>query len=180
VSTAFIAVGSNFPDALSGGPAAGLEDSPLLLVTRDTIPPATAAELTRLKPAQIAILGGPSVVSSAVESALGAYAVTGAAGVARHAGADRYATASTLSAAAFPTNVSTVYIATGANYPDALAGGAAAAYEDSPLLLVTGTAIPPTTAAELVRLSPARIVILGGPSVVSSAVEASLAAYLAP
>jgi putative cell wall-binding protein len=181
VSTAYIAVGSNFPDALAGGPAAALEDSPLLLVTSTSIPPATAAELTRLKPATIVVLGSAAgAISEAVKTALGAYATTGPGGVLRYAGVDRYATAAAISASVFPPDVSTVYLATGLNYPDALAGGPAAAVEDSPLLLVSSGSIPPATAAELVRLSPARIVVLGGPSVVSASVESALAAYVAP
>ena len=180
VSAAYVAVGTNYPDALAGGPAAGLEDSPLLLVTLSTIPTSTAAELTRLKPATIVVLGSAGVISDGVKAALGGYATTGAAGVVRHAGPDRYATAAAISAAVNPTDVSAVYVATGLNYPDALAGGAAAAFEDSPLLLVSFGSIPATTAAELARLSPGRIVVLGGPSVVSDSVLNALAAYVAP
>ena len=180
-SAAYIAVGTNYPDALAGGPAAGLEDSPLLLVTKTTIPGATAAELTRLKPASIVVLGGAGVISDAVRNALLGYTAGGGSGsVLRFSGADRYATAAAISAAVFPTGVSTVYIATGTNYPDALAGGAAASFEDSPLLLVTAGTIPAATSAELSRLKPRRIVVLGGPSVVSNAVLNALAAYLAP
>jgi putative cell wall-binding protein len=180
VSAAYVAVGTNYPDALAGVPAAALEDSPLLLVTRDTIPAATAAELTRLKPATIVVLGGTGVISEVVKSALAAYAVTGGAGVVRYAGADRYATAAAISSAVNPTDVSTAYVAIGTNYPDALAGGAAAAYEDSPLLLVTFGSIPAATAGELTRLSPGRIVVLGGTGVISNTVFNALAAYVAP
>jgi putative cell wall-binding protein len=180
VSAAYVAVGTNYPDALAGGPAAALEDSPLLLVTRDTIPAATAAELARLRPATIVVLGGTGVISDAVKAALGAYATTGAAGVVRYAGADRYATAAAISSAVNPSDVSTAYVAIGTNYPDALAGGAAAAYEDSPLLLVTFGSIPASTAAELARLSPGRIVVLGGTGVISNTVFNALAAYVAP
>lgn len=72
--------------------------------------------------------------------------------------------------------VDTVYIATGDNYPDALVAGRA--FEgDGPILLVGRDNIPQPTIDELVRLNPRRIVIIGGTAVVSSAVEAQLAAY---
>ena len=180
-SAAYVSVGTNYPDALAGGPAAGLEDSPLLLLTKTTIPAETAAELTRLKPASIVVLGGTGVISDAVRNALVGYTAGGGSGsVIRLAGADRYATAAAISAVLFPTGVSTAYIATGTNYPDALAGGAAASFEDAPLLLVTASTIPAATAAELSRLKPRRIVVLGGPSVVSNAVLSALDAYVYP
>jgi len=97
--------------------------------------------------------------------------------VSRLAGADRYATAAAISAATFAPGVDVVYLAIGTNFPDALAGAAAAGHKGGPLLLVAGDSLPPATRAELARLKPARIVILGSTSVVSSAVlQASEAA----
>ncbi len=96
--------------------------------------------------------------------------------VTRLFGADRYATAAAISAATYAANATVVYIATGQGYADALAGGAAAGLEKGPLLLVPGTSIPAIVAAELNRLKPARIVVLGGPSVVSDAVKLGLKA----
>jgi len=70
VGVVYIATGLNFPDALAGAPAAGLNGAPVLLVKYDSIPPATATELARLRPARIVILGGAGVVSAAVARAL--------------------------------------------------------------------------------------------------------------
>ena len=53
----------------------------------------------------------------------------------RIGGADRYATAADLSLAVYPGGASTVFIASGAAYPDGLAGGAEAARLGAPLLL---------------------------------------------
>ncbi len=96
--------------------------------------------------------------------------------VTRLAGPDRYATAVAISAATYAANASVVYIATGLGYADALAGAAAAGLERGPLLLVPGTAIPAVVAAELSRLKPARIVVLGGTGVVSESVKLGLKA----
>jgi putative cell wall-binding protein len=176
VSAAYIAVGTDFPDALSGAAAAGVNRDPVLLVTTNSIPASVGAELTRLVPARIVILGGPGAVSGGVEAALDGY-TTGP--VQRLAGPDRYATSAAISAATFTPGVPVAYVAVGSNFPDALAGAAAAGHVGAPVLLVRTDAIPAPIAAELARLAPGRIVVLGGPSVVSGAVESALHGYTA-
>jgi len=167
VDVAYLATGANFPDALAGAAAAGMQHAPILLVTRDAIPVSAAAELLRLQPKRIVILGSTAVVSSAVGTEARDYT---AGEVTRIAGADRYSTAAAISAATFAPGVPVAYLATGANFPDALAGAAVAGSQGAPILLVTATEIPAATVTELKRLKPARIVILGSTSVVSSAV----------
>jgi len=168
VPVAFIATGANFPDALAAGPAAAHAGGPVLLVRRDEIPGATAAELTRLRPGRIVLLGAPAVVSNSVATQLRAYATSGK--VNRIAGANRYDTAALVSRYHFPQGATVVYVATGANFPDALAGGAVAGLYDGPILLVTARDVPDTTAAELQRLDPDRIVVLGSSAIISNAV----------
>ena len=68
-----------------------------------------------------------------------------------------------------------MYIATGATFPDGLAGTPAAARANGPLLIVPGT-LTAEVAAELRRLNPPRIVLLGGTGSVSSAIAAQIAA----
>lgn len=69
-----------------------------------------------------------------------------------------------------------VYIATGANFPDALAAAATAALGLGPVLLVEQNAVPQPTLDELGRLQPADIVIVGGTAVISSGVQSQLQA----
>jgi putative cell wall-binding protein len=99
-------------------------------------------------------------------------------GVNRRAGADRYATALAISAS-FAPRVPVLYVATGADFPDALSAAPAAAAQGGPLLLVPSTG--PTTAIlnEIRRLEPARIVVVGGEGAVSSTTYQTLRA-LAP
>ncbi|MEW5992550.1 MAG: cell wall-binding repeat-containing protein [Chloroflexota bacterium] len=174
VSAVYIATGANFPDALAGAAAAAAEDAPTLLVTRTTIPDATRAELSRLKPGRIVILGGTSVVSTDVGAALRAYTPGP---VVRIAGADRYATSAEISRVTFAPGVAKAYVATGANFPDALGGAAAAGRNGAPVLLVAPDRLPEAVAAELRRLAPAEIIVLGGAAAVSNAVAEALAAY---
>jgi len=175
VPVVYVATGENYPDALTGGPAAAKLGGPILLTRKDTVPAATVAELKRLKPRRIVVLGGTGVVSRAVEKALKGH-TSGA--VTRLAGADRYGTGAAISRNAYKPGVPIVYIATGVNFPDALAGGAAGALDDGPVLLVSGASIPKATKDELTRLKPKRIVVLGGTAAVPQSVRQALDAYI--
>ena len=94
--------------------------------------------------------------------------------VTRLGGADRYATAVAVSAATYSPGVSVAYLASGTGFADALAGAPAAGMQGGPVLLVTPTSIPAVVVAELTRLHPARIVILGGTGAVSGAVQTAI------
>lgn len=175
VPIAYVAVGTNFPDALAAGAAAVRRGGPVLLVTSTNVPGPTAQELARLAPARIVVVGGRAVISDAVVNTLAGYATTGE--VRRLAGANRYATAAVISRDAFSQGVPVAYVATGQNFPDALTGVAAAGSQGGPILLTQPHALPTETADELRRLRPARIVVLGGTSVISASVAGALASY---
>jgi len=174
VKAVYLATAATFPDALSGGAVAGRVGGPILLVNRNSIPSATAAELARLKPAKIVILGGTSVVSESVRLGVDRYTVGP---VSRLAGADRYATSVNISRSAYGSS-DYVFIATGSNFPDGLAGGPVAALLPGPLLLVTPTQLPSVVKSELQRLGPDRVFILGGSGVVSGNVVKAIDAAL--
>jgi putative cell wall-binding protein len=94
--------------------------------------------------------------------------------VTRLSGLDRYATAVSVSKAGYPTTAPVVYVATGSDYPDALAAAPAAAKQGGPLLLTTSSTLPAAVADEIKRLKPRTIVVVGGPGVVSPAVVSRL------
>jgi putative cell wall-binding protein/GH43 family beta-xylosidase len=169
----YVATGERFPDALAASAAAGKERSPVLLVTHGSVPPETEAELRRLAPGHIIVMGGPEAISDAVYNHLAQFPKGG---LHREAGVNRYHTAALVSRLTFPT-AGVVYVATGERFPDALAAGAAGARNGGPVLLVTPNDIPIDTRRELERLRPARIVIVGGPAAVSEGVEAALRGF---
>ncbi len=173
VRTVYVATGRNFPDALAAAARAGALGGPVLLVGTDSVPAATRTELERLDPATVVIAGGTAVVSERVERTLRSLLPDAA--VSRRAGGDRYETAARI-AAAF-SRADGVYVASGANFPDALAGAARAADHRAPVLLVRPGSVPAATAQQLERLAPDRIVLLGGTAAVSTAVERGLRAY---
>lgn len=176
VATAFVATGSSFPDALSGGGVAGRDGGPILLVTRDSVPGATANELARLRPGRIVILGGAGPVSDAVANALKPYATSGS--VTRLAGSDRYATSVQISRAAYASTSHAAFVATGTNFPDGLAGGPVAALVPGPLLLVAPNSLPASVATELQRLAPKQVYVIGGGGAVSDSVVHAIDAVL--
>ncbi|WP_022888909.1 cell wall-binding repeat-containing protein [Agromyces italicus] len=92
------------------------------------------------------------------------------------AGADRFATAVAISKRGFPGGASCVYVAAGLGFADALSAGPAAAHCGGPLLLVPPTTLPANVKAELNRLDPDKIVIAGGPGVISNAVKSAIGA----
>ncbi|MCA1571731.1 MAG: cell wall-binding repeat-containing protein [Chloroflexi bacterium] len=174
VAVAYIATGTTFPDALAGAAAAGKQGAPLLLTTPGGLPSSTATELARLRPGRIVVLGSAGAVSETVVSALRSLT---AGGVTRLAGADRYATAAAISRATYAAGVGVAYVATGTTFPDALAGAAAAGKQGAPLLLTTPSSLPTSTATELARLRPGRIVVLGSAGAVSEAVVSALRSH---
>lgn len=174
VSTAYVASGLDFPDALTAAARSGVRDAPLLITDPASLSPETAAALTRLRPGRIVVVGGTSAVSAAVASQLVGYAGSGV--VQRVGGADRYQVAANM-AANYPANVPRVYLASGQDYPDALSGAALAAHQGAPLLLTRPNSLPSVVAEQLERLSPGQLIVLGGGAAVSSSTARAAAAY---
>jgi putative cell wall-binding protein len=162
----YIASGAAFADALAGSAAAGRVGSPLLLTTYGELPDVTISALKRLKPAKIFILGGPATVSADVAGRLADFAP-----VTRLGGANRYAVAVNTSKSGFGSTNEVAYLAVGTKFPDALAGGplASGLLAEGPMLLLPPTGVPLVVADELRRLSPTRLIVLGGPASVPKA-----------
>lgn len=169
--TVAIATGLDFPDALAATPVTR-SAGPLLLVRTDSVPPIVADELKRLAPTKVVVAGGSDVVSDGVVAEI--EALVPGVSVERAEGPDRYSTAAALSASAFEPGVPVAYVATGLDFPDALAAGAAGAHFGGPVLLTKGASLNAAAAAELARLQPKRIVVVGGTSVVSTTAEQQL------
>lgn len=167
----FVANGMNFPDALAAGPAAARAEVPLMLAAKDSVQQNVLDEIRRMAPKKITVVGGPAVVSPAVEAELAKIAT-----VERVAGDTRFETAVAVSKrwAPFAANTGTVYLASGLNFPDALSGGSGAAKEGAPMLLTDGKSLTDETVVELRRLKPKKVVIVGGANVVSAAVAKSV------
>jgi putative cell wall-binding protein len=182
VDTVVVASGENWPDALGGAALAGAVDGPMLLTAGKSLPAATAAELARLKPRRIFVLGGEKTVSAAVQTKLAAYAPV----VTRLGGPDRFYTSALVARQAVAEakvsthtppasrTVETAFLATGLNFPDALAASPLSAKTSRPILLTLKDTVPAPVATALRDMHIKNVVILGGPASVSPAVENSL------
>ena len=166
-TTAFIATGRSFPDALAATGAAGSRQAPVILVdgSLSSLSPATLAALTGLGVSSATIAGGTGAVSAGIESQLRHLGYS----VVRYGGATRYDTAASINSALFPAgSTDTMFLATGADFPDALAGAALAGRLSAPLFITPATCAPTSVHDAVATLAAPKKAILGGTAVVSN------------
>lgn len=176
-----------WPDAVAVSGLASLQQRPILLVTTDALPAATAAAMGRLGVDDVTVAGGPVAVAEPVLGMLADHDGDGTdeATVRRVSGASRYATSAALADRSFDAGASAanLWFATGTAFPDALTAGPAAALTGGILLLVHGgdpnggqeaydwLAAVPSTDVD-------RLWFVGGPAAISQAVEDRIVATL--
>jgi putative cell wall-binding protein len=182
VGTVFLALGESadpsraWPDALSVSALAADLRAPILLVRGDELPAAVADVLAELDPDQVEVIGGAVAISEDVARAAGA--------TARLFGEDRYGTSVAVAQEARRQGLggTTAWLATGRNFPDALAAGPAAARADGPLVLVDG--VSPEGSVDTYGWLTARrdelagAVLVGGEDAVSDPVSQAVARVL--
>ncbi|MHB9002577.1 MAG: cell wall-binding repeat-containing protein [Coriobacteriia bacterium] len=174
VTTVVIASGEQFADALSGSALAGAVAGPMLLTARTYLPDATAAELDRLKPTMIYLVGGTAAVDLKVQAAIAARRPD--ATIRRIAGIDRYETARKTADEVWTKKGSTgAILANGANWPDATAASALAYARSMPILLTPTNALDEQTRGYLSMRKPTTLLIAGSTVAISSGVEAAAA-----
>ena len=161
VPVVYVATGRDFPDALSAAAAAAAQHGPLLLTEPTSLPAAARTEIQRLAPTTIVVVGGDSAVSQGVRAEL--LPLAGPGGLIELRGTDRYDTSRKIVSYAFDV-APRLFLATGANFPDALSAGAAAGAQGQPVLLVPGTSSAPDQATLdlLDDLGTTDIVMVGG------------------
>jgi putative cell wall-binding protein len=170
-----IARSDDFPDALAGNYVAGA-GLPILLTQPDTLPPPTRAALQRLRTTHAILLGGNGAIHLSVESELRGMGIT----TERVAGSDRFETARECAEYYGTGNIGTVndkttaIVASGRNFPDALAAGPLSFLVALPLLLTERDALPAPTQSALTTLEIEQVLLLGGPAAVGEPVEQAL------
>ncbi len=173
-SAVIVATAMNFPDALAAAPLAHAHDAPILLVPPTSVPPAVSSEITRLGATKVIIVGGTGAVSATVETTFKNRGLT----VERIAGTNRYDTAARIATALRSAlgvgGFAKAYVATGENFPDALAAGGVAAFDGAPILLTQRNTLPSETRGAVTSLGVSQTVLLGGTGAVSAAVAGQL------
>jgi len=163
----YVASGRDYPDGLAVAALAARTGGVVLLTDGPTMPASTLAYLQKYDPNSelLVAVGGPA-----------ARATTGHGADRALVGADRYDTARRVAerftAPAGSARVTAVGLATGDNWPDALAGAAAMGNLRGPLLLTPSASLSgsvgPAVAAASSAGRPSAALVFGGPTVVST------------
>jgi putative cell wall-binding protein len=166
--TVFIATGNDFPDALSAAYFSAKNNAPILFVTnRQATAPLDEANkdvLQRWEVKKVFLVGGTGVVSQAVENSI--KQEMPAVDVIRIGGVDRYETSLKLIQRFDKNNYNGLTVATGKNYPDALAGTALAAKNNAPIILADMNAKMDKIAEYISGIVCNKVYILGSTGVV--------------
>ncbi|GAB4279625.1 MAG: hypothetical protein Kow0056_13030 [Coriobacteriia bacterium] len=173
-STGFVVRGDGFADALAVSPYAYNMHMPVVLTRPDALPAESRAEIRELGLTDVVIAGGPRAVNEKVEEALGLTAT-------RVNGSDRYETAAAVAEYAAAQGWGSwayVGLATGADFADALAGGAVTGWNGGVLLLTEPDRLsPPVKRALRDRVTGIETVqVFGGPNAVGDQVVAEVQA----
>jgi len=169
----FLVTGENPADALAAGPALGAVDGNLLLVQPgQALNAQTAAEIERLQPSRVIILGGDSSVGAGIERQIGRTLV--GTPVERIAGRDRIETSAKIAERFFP-NATGAFIATGWNAPDAVSAGSAGALTGRPVLLTDGSTLGEPVRSYLANSRVNEVTIVGSAESVKESVRSQAA-----
>lgn len=156
---AFVTTGRNFADALSVGPIASNLNMPIILVDNNN--PGKNLNINKTY-----VIGGEAVVPTK--------ALTNFKNITRIYGVNRYETNKKLiNTFKNILDFSNAYVATGTDFPDALAGGALAAVNKNPIILTAKN--PDTYTRDIIKDNNiTNLTVLGGEGVVPTSTVNSL------
>lgn len=174
--TVIVTTGTNYADALSISPYAFATGSPVVLCNPSS--GLSNAALKAIKKAgykKAVIVGGTSAVPASVASQLKAQ---GIGNITRLSGDTRYATSAKIAEFELKQNVGFTmdgaYLATGQNFPDALAAGALSGKHLAPLLLVDPGAHEACSFLLKYKGEVSRVTFVGGTNAIGNAEAASI------
>ena len=142
-----LASGFNFADALSAGQLASALNAPLLLSSQNKLDSQTKNEIERLKAKKVYVVGGDNAISkSGVDTTLKSKNIN----VTRLEGQDRYSTSQkVMEKTKEIINPEYLLIASGKNFPDALAATSFFVNHKSVMVLSDGVTYPQSNLQEI-------------------------------
>jgi minor extracellular serine protease Vpr len=172
---AIVASGRSFPDALAAGPLAHGANLPLMLSDTNMLTVGTVSALSQLNIDRIVVVGGEAVLPDDETLRTSLQVGVGDVAITRIAGPNRYSTAAQVADFALAQlgwDPDLTLVATGVNFPDALAASAHGGVTQSPLPLVEPQAVGTAAGGWLTAACPRVEVIraLGGTQAVSASV----------
>ncbi|NLM20262.1 MAG: SH3 domain-containing protein [Peptococcaceae bacterium] len=156
--TVILCEGTDYPDSIAAAPFAASLDAPILLTGGKSLDNRVVAELKRLQPQKVILLGGQSRLTSQVEKELNDLSFSWE----RIGGKNRYETSVLL---AQRINSESLIIANGDNFPDALSAASYAGIKQIPIVLTSKT-MPQVVVDYCQQVQPAQIIVIGGEQVV--------------
>lgn len=160
----------NYSDVLTAAPFAKANNASLLYVSSNSISKEVMSEIARLKAKEITIIGGEKSVDEGLKKELEKRNFK----VDRLSGADRYKTSAQIAAKLIDGKTTTLEIASGENYADALSLNNAAEKDKAPILLVRVNAIDKSV-EDVIKSSKASLInIAGGEKSVSESTKANI------
>lgn len=170
--TVILARGDLFPDALAGVPLARQFNCPMLLTYPNILNDAASKEIARLKAKSVFLLGSGNAIGTEVIEGLKQKNKLVNENIHRLGGADRYETANIIAGMLNKPQNQTAIVATGENFPDALASAPLAAAQKMPILLTNNSQqINNNLLETLKKLDIKNTILVGGQDVVSSETE---------
>lgn len=163
----FVTSGQEFADTCSVAPIAAGQGMPILLVPGDDLTPSQKTFLTKSKVKKAVLVGSEAEIPASIQNQFPSPE--------RIDGADAYErNVALLQSFGDSLNPSTLYAATGENFPDALAAAALASSDHNGLVLVRGNEVPAATQNYLASRVLDKIVVFGGVGAISHDTEAKL------
>jgi len=150
--------GEDYQSAVVASTTAAALGGPVIYVSKSTITAAAKAEIARLAPARIIVVGSTSLVSSKVSNPLKAQQPNY-----QRISTDQYTEAETLARLAFPGGADHVYLAAGTKSSAGVSAAALAAVDGAPLLLTRTTDKRVRVAAKALyaELGTTRVTVIG-------------------
>lgn len=161
---------NNYSDVLTAAPFAKANNASLLYISSNSISKEVMSEIARLKAKEITIIGGEKSVDEGLKKELEKRNFK----VDRLSGADRYKTSAQIASKLITDKTTTLEIASGENYADALSLNNAAEKDKAPILLVRVNVIDKSV-EDVIKSSKASLInIAGGEKSVSENTKANI------
>ncbi|WP_238882851.1 cell wall-binding repeat-containing protein [Clostridium sp. YIM B02551] len=164
-----LATGEDFPDALCAAPLATKYGAPILLTSKNALPPEVQNEITSLNPKEVFIVGGAGVISDNVKNVLQSQGIK----VTRISGNDRYETSLEI-AKYLNSSKPEAFVVTGNDYPDALSIASYAGNKQTPILLTDKNQLPDSVKNYISSKGITKTYVIGGSGVISDNVLSTL------
>lgn len=173
VSGVVVVSSRDWTNALSAASLAAGVGGPVLLSSGASLPASTSAEIKRLKPTTVYVLGPTTVISNTVAYKIAALGPK----IVRLSASDRYAMASRVATLGVSLSrsagksVDTAYLVNGLDFPDAFATSPITVRTSRPIVCASARTVPAATLNALKQMKIKTVVIVGSATAIGTGVQ---------